>query len=104
MAKNLFVGSLPLSMREGALKDLFTQYGPVQMVTIIKDNTTGDSRGFAFVEMQMEEDATKAKETLHGSLIEGKTITVKDALAKPTYRPGPVDRRSRRYIGGKNRR
>ncbi|MBM3284156.1 RNA-binding protein [Candidatus Gottesmanbacteria bacterium] len=106
MAKNLFVGSLPFSVTEDALGQLFAQYGQVQSVAIIKDKYSGNSRGFGFVEMSTDEEAQKAIEKLNGYNLEGRNIVVKEALPKPTYpntrgrdhdRRGFSDRRHRRY-------
>lgn len=88
MAKNLFVGSLPFSMSDDALAQLFTQYGTIQSANIIKDKYSGQSRGFAFVEMSTEEEAQAAIQGLNGQNVEGRTIVVKEALPKPTYTNG----------------
>lgn len=88
MAKNLFVGSLPFSVTEDALGQLFAQYGQVQSVNIIKDKYSGNSRGFGFVEMTTEEEAQKAIQGLNGYNLEGRNIVVKEALPKPTYTGG----------------
>ncbi len=88
MAKNLFVGSLPFSVTEDTLGQLFAQHGQVQSVAIIKDKYTGASRGFGFVEMTTDEEAKAAMEKLNGYNLEGRTIVVKEALPKPTYTNG----------------
>jgi cold-inducible RNA-binding protein len=88
MAKNLFVGSLPYSVTDDTLGQLFVQIGPVQSVNVIKDKYSGRSRGFGFVEMTNEEDAQKAIEKLNGYNLEGRNIVVKEALPKPTYTNG----------------
>lgn len=88
MAKNLFVGSLPFSVTEDTLGQLFVQAGQVQSVNVIKDKYTGRSRGFAFVEMVTEEDAKKAIEKFNNYNMEGRNIVVKEALPKPTYTDG----------------
>src|SRR3989338_9083206 len=88
MAKNLFVGSLPFSTTEEALGQLFAQYGQVQSVNVIKDRYSGQSRGFAFVEMATDEEATQAIEKLNGYNLEGRNIVVKEALPKPEYSGG----------------
>lgn len=85
MAKNLFVGSLPFSVTEDTLNQLFAQHGQVQSVNIIKDKYSGQSRGFGFVEMSTDEEAKKAIEKLNGYNLEGRNILVKEALPKPTY-------------------
>ncbi|OIO13260.1 RNA-binding protein [Candidatus Gottesmanbacteria bacterium CG11_big_fil_rev_8_21_14_0_20_37_11] len=88
MAKNLFVGSLPFTITDDILGQLFAGVGQVVSVNIIKDKYTGSSRGFGFVEMATEEDAKKAVEKLNGYNLEGRNIIVKEALPKPTYTNG----------------
>lgn len=88
MAKNLFVGSLPFSVSEDTVGQFFAQCGTVVSVKIIKDRYTGESRGFAFVEMGTEEEAQKAIQTLNGQNLEGRTIVVKEALPKPAFSGG----------------
>ena len=105
MAKNLFVGSLPFSVADDALGQLFAQHGQVQSVNVIKDKYTGQSRGFAFVEMGTEEEAQKAIQALNGYNLEGRSIVVKEAMPKPAYPKGGggggknfgVEKRQRRY-------
>lgn len=85
MATNLFVGSLPFSITEDTLQQLFSQYGQVQSVKIIKDKYTGSSRGFGFVEMSNEKETQEAIAKLNGHNLEGRNIVVKEALPKPTF-------------------
>ena len=104
MAKNLFVGSLPFSITEDTLGQLFSQYGQIVSVNVIKDKFSGQSRGFAFVEMGTEEEAKKAIEALNGYNLEGRSIVVKEALPKPTYTNGRSgDGRGNRRFGGGGR-
>lgn len=100
MAKNLFVGSLPFSVTEDTLGQLFAQYGQVQSVNVIKDKYSGQSRGFAFVEMGTDEEAQKAIQALNGHNLEGRTIIVKEALPKPTYTGGRGSGDRRGFGGG----
>lgn len=88
MVKNLFVGSLPYTVTDDTLGQLFAQVGQVQSVNIIKDRYSGSSRGFGFVEMINEEDAQKAIEKFNGFNLEGRNIIVKEALPKPTFTNG----------------
>lgn len=105
MAKNLFVGSLPFSVTDDALGQLFAQHGQVQSVNIIKDKYSGQSRGFAFVEMGTDEEAQKAIQSLNGYNLEGRNIVVKEALPKPTYTNGRGGGdRGRRSFGGRPQR
>lgn len=105
MAKNLFVGSLPFSLTEDTLGQLFAQHGQVQSVNIIKDKYSGQSRGFGFVEMSTDEEAQKAIQALNGYNLEGRNIVVKEALPKPTYTSGGSGGgRSGRRFGDKRHR
>jgi RNA recognition motif-containing protein len=104
MAKNLFVGSLPFSVTDDTLGQLFAQYGQVQSVNIIKDRYTGSSRGFGFVEMTTDEEAKKAIDGLNGHNLEGRNIVVKEALPKPTYTGGRGDSQGRRGFGDRRQR
>jgi RNA recognition motif-containing protein len=90
--KNLFVGNLPFSATEDALRELFAGFGEVQQVKIMTDRDTGKSRGFAFVEMTQDEDAAKAIAALNGKDFGGRALTVNEARPKPErsggFRPG----------------
>lgn len=100
MAKNLFVGNLPFSINEDSLSQLFAQYGQIQTLNIIKDKFSGQSRGFAFVEMTTQEEAQKAIEGLNGHNIDGRSIVVKEAMPKPDYQSGGGGGHSRGGSGG----
>ena len=79
MAK-LFVGSLPFSMTNDSLSQLFTErgYEPVS-VKIITDRDTGQSRGFVFVELGSQNDAQRAIEEFNGLSVEGRALQVNEA-------------------------
>lgn len=79
MSKRLYVGGLPYSTTEDALRDAFAQCGTVTSVAIIKDKMTGRSKGFGFVEMATDEGAEKAIETWNGNEFEGRKLTVNEA-------------------------
>jgi len=81
--KNLYVGNMEASTTAEDLKAAFTTYGPVEVVTIITDKTTGAGRGFGFVEMTAVKDAQEAILGLNGSLMAGKAIVVNEAHPKP---------------------
>lgn len=86
---NIFVGSLPYSLEEADLKELFEAYGEVSTVKIIIDRESGRSKGFGFVEMTDDEAAQKAISGLNGSEVAGRSIAVSQAEDKK-----PSDRRS----------
>jgi cold-inducible RNA-binding protein len=81
--KNLFVGNLPFRMAEGdmsqGLRGLFEPFGTVERVSIITDRETGKPRGFAFVEMEDDEAATKAVAALNGTNFEGRPLNISEA-------------------------
>ena len=79
MGKKLYVGNLPFSVSEDYLKDLFTQVGAVESVVIITDNVTGRSKGFGFVEMSSEKEASDAINKYNGTEVEGRLLTVSEA-------------------------
>lgn len=76
---SIYVGNLPHSSTEEAVKDLFSQYGEVKSVKIIKDRETGRSRGFAFVDMANSSSAQEAIDNLNGYDFEGRKLQVNEA-------------------------
>lgn len=79
MNKRLYVGGLSYSVDDDGLRELFTPYGEVKFVKVIRDFHSGRSKGFGFVEMETPEEAKEAIERLHGSIHERRTITVSEA-------------------------
>ncbi len=73
------MGNLPFTTTENDLQDHFTQAGVVVAVNIMQDRSTGRSRGFAFVEMGSQEDATKAISMFHQKEFQGRQLTVNEA-------------------------
>ncbi|HEV2390792.1 MAG TPA: RNA-binding protein [Verrucomicrobiae bacterium] len=79
MPARLFVGNLPFTTTENDLQDYFAQAGGVVAVNIMQDRTTGRSRGFAFIEMGTQEDASKAIGMFHQKDFQGRALTVNEA-------------------------
>lgn len=77
--KKLYVGSLPYSVTEEELTNLFAAYGKVTSVRIITDKFTGQSKGFGFVEMENNDEAQKAIEAMNGAKLNGRTLIVNEA-------------------------
>ncbi|MBA7702021.1 hypothetical protein ES703_110772 [subsurface metagenome] len=77
--KNIYVGNLPFSATEAAVKGLFEEYGPVTSVNLITDRDTGRLRGFGFVEMEDEENAAAAIKALDGQEFDGRPLKVNEA-------------------------
>jgi len=82
MGNKLYVGNLPYSANQQSLQDVFSQYGTVDSVNVITDRDTGQSKGFAFVEMSSDGEAQKAIRDLNGSSIDGREIKVNEAKPK----------------------
>lgn len=85
--KKIFVGNLSYSATEAALRSMFEAYGAVESVHIVTDRDTGQSRGFAFVEMPNDGEAANAITGVNGKDLEGRTLNVNEARPK-TERPG----------------
>jgi cold-inducible RNA-binding protein len=79
MGTKLFVGSLPWAVNDDSLKTAFSQYGSVVSAKVIVDRETGKSRGFGFVEMGNESEASAAIKGLNGSQLAGRNIVVNEA-------------------------
>lgn len=79
MGKRLFVGNLPWKVTDADLEDLFKESGNVVSTKVITDRDTGRSRGFAFVEMESEEEAEKAINALNNTDLNGRAIRVSEA-------------------------
>ncbi len=76
---NIFVAKLNFKTKEEQLTDLFEAFGTVDSVKIIIDHFTGRSKGYGFVEMPDDEEATAAIEQLDNSDLDGNQIVVKKA-------------------------
>ena len=79
MVKKLYVGNLSYDMTQEQLQELFAQVGTVASVSIITDRDTGRSKGFAFVEMDTEENAQEAIKRFNGRSINNRNLTVNEA-------------------------
>ena len=80
----LYVGNLPFSVDDEALKEIFSQAGPVSKVKVVTDAFDGRSRGFGFVEMENDDGASAAIEKFDGQDISGRTIRVDRAKDQRT--------------------
>jgi len=79
MATKLYVGNLSFNTMESDLRSLFESCGSVLSCNIIMDKFTNKSRGFAFVEMGSQAEATKAISELSGKDVDGRALTVNEA-------------------------
>jgi RNA recognition motif-containing protein len=78
----IYVGNLPFTATEDAVRTLFAQHGTVDSVALITDRETGSPRGFGFVEMPRS-DAAKAIQNLNGQDMGGRPLKVNEAQDKP---------------------
>ncbi len=76
---NIYVGNLPFTASEDEIRQAFAAYGTVAAVSIIKDHETGQSRGFAFVEMPNSEEGQAAVTNLNGKPMKGRALKVNEA-------------------------
>ena len=87
MGKKLYVGNLSYEVEASELEQLFGAHGQVQSAQIISDRETGRSKGFGFVEMSSDEEATAAIAALNGQQHNGRALTVNEARPREE-RPG----------------
>jgi RNA recognition motif-containing protein len=79
MSRKLYVGNLPYETGETELQELFARAGTVDTVRVMRDRTTGQARGFAFVEMSDAEGAQRAIAELDRREVGGRSLTVNEA-------------------------
>ncbi|HEX2584165.1 MAG TPA: RNA-binding protein, partial [Steroidobacteraceae bacterium] len=78
----IYVGNLPFSADEAAVRAMFEEHGAVESVALINDRETGRPRGFGFVEMARA-DAARAIQSLNGKDMGGRPLKVNEAQDKP---------------------
>lgn len=97
MNVKLYVGNMPFETTEETIQEMFAKVGPVVSVTLIKDRSTGYSKGFGFVEMGSQNDAQEAIKTLNGHTMGDRQLTVN--MARPREERGGFQKR-----GGSHKR
>jgi cold-inducible RNA-binding protein len=80
--KSLFVGNMSFQSTESDLRALFEPFGQITRIHMAMDRETGRARGFAFVEMPNDEEATKAMAGLDGKELGGRNLKVNEARPK----------------------
>jgi len=93
--KNIFVGNLPWSTSSDDLLNMFSEFGEVIRAQVVTDRETGRSRGFGFVEMKNDDEASRAIEEMNGRDVNGRPLTVNEAR--------PREQRSGGGYGGRER-
>src|SRR5947208_2047016 len=79
MTNKLFVGGLSYGLTDTQLEEYFAAMGQVVSAKVIKDKYSGQGKGFGFVEMATEEDAKRAMDKLNNTMLDNRTIVVKEA-------------------------
>ena len=99
--KKLYIGNLPFTATEEQLNEWFSQVGVTpSAVNLIRDRFTGQSRGFAFVEVTNDEDADRAVNSLNGQNFGGRNLVVNEARPQ-AERGGGGGGRGGGYGGGR---
>ncbi len=76
---NIYVGNLDYKVDENELTSIFEEYGSVSSAKIISDKFSGRSKGFGFVEMENDDEGSKAIKGLNGTTLKNREITVNEA-------------------------
>jgi len=100
--KKLYVGNLSYSATEADVRGWFEPHGAVESAALATDRATGQSRGFAFVEMTNDSEAAAAIEALNGAEVGGRALVVNEARPK-TSSGGGRDSGRGGYGGGRGR-
>lgn len=103
---NIYVGNVAVGVTEDQLRSLFSQYGTVKSVKIIKDKFSGEHRGFAFVEMGTMDEGQQAINALNGTELNGQRLRINEARPRedrPARRPYSGGGHGGGHNGGGNR-
>ncbi len=100
MQSKLYVGNLSYQVTQEEVSSHFAKYGTVQSVNLINDRSTGQSKGFGFVEMSSAEEAQKALE-LNGTEFLGRKIIVSEARPQEPRSGGGREGGDHRSRGGR---
>lgn len=94
MGSKLYVGNLSFDTSDQELEQAFSEFGEVVSAVIVRDRDTDRSKGFGFVEFAQSADAQKARESMNGKELSGRTIKVDEAREPNTRSQGrrPGDR------------
>ena len=100
MGRKLYVGNLPYSATEQSLREAFAASGTVDSVSLITDRDTGQSKGFAFVEMSSDSEAQTATQEMNGKMLDGGQIKVNEAKPRENRSGGGGGNRGGGGFGG----
>ncbi len=91
MTTRLYVGNLDYAVDDAKLYEVFSTCGTVRSARVMLDRETGQSKGFAFVEMESAEEAQRSIELIHGKDVEGRPISVSEAKPKSESGSSPSE-------------
>ncbi len=91
MSKRLFVGGLPFSVTSSTLEEMFSKFGKIVSCDVITDRYSGQSKGFGFVEMEVDAEADEAIKKLNETEMDGRKIAVN--VARPREERPKFDNR-----------
>ena len=86
--KKIYVGNLSYRTSESELRSSFEKYGVVNQVSVITDRETGRSKGFAFVEMQNDNEAEDAIQGMNGVELGDRALAVNEARPQEPRKGG----------------
>ena len=104
MGKRLYVGNISFKATEDNVRDHFAGIGAVASIDLVTDGRTGKPKGFAFVEMASDEEARKAIESLNGTLLMDRPLSVSEANTQQPRERRDLDAVSGRKIPGERTR
>jgi RNA recognition motif-containing protein len=85
---NIYVGNLSFNTTEEDLQKLFSPFGEITSVNIIRDKFSGESRGFGFVEMASKDAGQQAMAGLNGTELNGRNLSVNEARPRTDAKKG----------------
>ena len=100
MSTKLYVGNLSFRVSSDDLFEYFSQAGQVESANVVQDRETGRSRGFGFVEMASEDEATSAIAQFNGTEYDGRNMVVNEARPRDNNGGGGGGRGGNRGGGG----
>lgn len=84
---NIYVGNLAYGVTDSDLRGLFAASGEVSSASVIMDKMTGQSKGFAFVEMPNNSQAQAAIKALNEQPLKGRNMRVNEAKPREARPP-----------------
>jgi RNA recognition motif-containing protein len=99
MGNRLYIANIPLKATEENVRSLFAEIGEVVSINLVTNARTGKPKGFAFLVMASDEEAQKAIETLNGTLLLGRPLSVSEANTQQPRERRDLDSGSGRKRG-----